>query len=87
VFGGSTLTLSDIATAAGIVEIGDRARVAHLKVDMVKAVMAKVHADIADICDRMKSDAREVPLIAVGGGSMLVPDVVAGFSSVVRVEN
>ena len=28
-----------------------------------------------------------LPLIAVGGGSMLVPDAVAGFSEVVRVEN
>jgi N-methylhydantoinase A/oxoprolinase/acetone carboxylase beta subunit len=87
VFGGDTLTLSDIATAAGIVEIGDRARVAHLDAAMVRAVLARVHADIADICDRMKADARPVPLIAVGGGSMLVPDAVAGFSEVVRVEN
>jgi N-methylhydantoinase A/oxoprolinase/acetone carboxylase beta subunit len=87
VFGGDTLTLSDIATAAGIVEIGDTSRVAHLDAALVKTVMARVHAEIADICDRMKVDARPVPLIAVGGGSMLVPDEVAGFSSVVRVEH
>jgi N-methylhydantoinase A/oxoprolinase/acetone carboxylase beta subunit len=87
VFGGATLTLSDIATAAGVVDIGDRSRVAHLDAGLIRAVLARVHGDIADLCDRMKSDARPVPLIAVGGGSMLVPDAVAGFSEVVRVEN
>jgi N-methylhydantoinase A/oxoprolinase/acetone carboxylase beta subunit len=35
----------------------------------------------------MKNDARDVPLIAVGGGSFLVPDSMPGFSAVVRVEN
>ena len=35
--------------------------------------------------DRMKSDASEVPLIAVGGGSFLVPEEVAGISQVQQV--
>jgi len=87
VFGGNTLTCTDIAVAAGIADIGDRSRVAHLKADFVNAVLAKVHSDIADACDRMKPDARDIPLIAVGGGSMLVPDRVPGFSEVVRTEN
>ena len=38
---------------------------------------------IAEASDRMKSDARDVPLIAVGGGSVLIPDRVA----VARVAN
>ncbi len=37
--------------------------------------------------DRMKADASEVPLIAVGGGSFLVPESVPGISEVVHVEH
>jgi N-methylhydantoinase A/oxoprolinase/acetone carboxylase beta subunit len=35
----------------------------------------------------MKSDASAVPLIAVGGGAMLVPEHLDGISQVVRVEH
>jgi hypothetical protein len=33
----------------------------------------------------MKTEARDVTLIAVGGGAFLVPDRLAGISEVVRV--
>ena len=33
----------------------------------------------------MKTEAGEVPLIAVGGGAFLVPDRLAGISQVIRV--
>jgi N-methylhydantoinase A/oxoprolinase/acetone carboxylase beta subunit len=33
----------------------------------------------------MKTDARDLPLIAVGGGAFLVPERLAGISQVVRV--
>jgi N-methylhydantoinase A/oxoprolinase/acetone carboxylase beta subunit len=35
----------------------------------------------------MKSEAGDVPLIAVGGGAFLVPDRLAGVSEVIRVEH
>jgi len=35
--------------------------------------------------DRMKTDASDAPLIAVGGGSFLVPPRLAGISDVVNV--
>jgi N-methylhydantoinase A/oxoprolinase/acetone carboxylase beta subunit len=35
--------------------------------------------------DRMKTDAGDAPLIAVGGGSFLVPPRLAGISDVVNV--
>jgi hypothetical protein len=34
--------------------------------------------------DRMKTDAAEVPLLAVGGGAFLVPDRLPGVSEVLR---
>ncbi|MDF1790543.1 MAG: hydantoinase/oxoprolinase family protein [Thalassobaculaceae bacterium] len=87
VFGGDTLTLSDVAAAAGLVEIGDRSRVANLSGDLVTEVMAVVHRRLAETVDRMKTDAAAVPLLAVGGGAFLSPDRMDGISEVVRVEH
>jgi N-methylhydantoinase A/oxoprolinase/acetone carboxylase beta subunit len=85
VFGGKTVTATDIAVAAGISRIGDRRAVANLPSGLVRAALGKIRSTIADCVDRMKTDARDLPLIAVGGGAFLVPDHVAGISQVVRV--
>ena len=85
VFGGATLTATDIAVAAGLVDLGDRRRVADLPVHHVKAAVARMHAAIEEGVDRMKTDARDEPLVAVGGGSFLVPGRLAGISEVVHV--
>jgi hypothetical protein len=42
---------------------------------------------IAEAVDRMKTEAGDVPLLAVGGGSFLIPDTVEGCSEVIRVEH
>ena len=42
---------------------------------------------IAEGVDRMKTEAGDVPLLAVGGGSFLIPDQVEGCSAVIRVEH
>src|SRR5262249_14845445 len=85
VFGGDDLTVTDIAVAAGLVDLGDRARVASLPAALVKEARERIHAMIEEGVDRMKTDAADVPLIAVGGGSFLVPERLAGISRVVRV--
>ncbi|MGE0723336.1 MAG: hydantoinase/oxoprolinase N-terminal domain-containing protein [Alphaproteobacteria bacterium] len=85
VFGGPDLTATDVAVAAGLVDLGDRRRVADLPATYVEAAIARMHAMIADAVDRMRSDAEPVPLVAVGGGAFLVPDDVPGIARVVRV--
>ena len=85
VFGGTTLTATDAAVAAGIVRIGDPAAVAGLSPELVAAVLARVREKIEDAVDRIKTEAGDVPLIAVGGGAFLVPDRLAGVSQVIRV--
>ncbi len=85
VFGGSDLTVTDVAVAAGLVELGDRGRLGSLPAALVGAALARVRAMIEEGVDRMKSDARQVPLIAVGGGCFLVPDALPGISEVVHV--
>lgn len=85
VFGGDTVTATDIAVASGLIDLGDKSRVAGLPGDFVRAALAQIHAAIAENVDRMKTDATEVPLLAVGGGAMLIPDALPGISEVVHV--
>jgi N-methylhydantoinase A/oxoprolinase/acetone carboxylase beta subunit len=85
VFGGATLTATDAAVALGLAEIGDRGLVADLPPDLAGAVLAKARERIEDAIDRMKTEAGDVPLIAVGGGAFLVPDRLHGVSEVIRV--
>jgi N-methylhydantoinase A/oxoprolinase/acetone carboxylase beta subunit len=85
VFGGDVLTVTDVAVAAGLVDLGDRARVASLPAALVASVIARIRATIEEGVDRMKTEAGDAPLIVVGGGSFLVPDRLAGVSEVVGV--
>jgi N-methylhydantoinase A/oxoprolinase/acetone carboxylase beta subunit len=85
VFGGDILTVTDVAVAAGLVDLGDRKRVASLPSALVEEALARVRAMIEEGVDRMKTDAGETPLIAVGGGSFLVPPRLAGVSDVLNV--
>lgn len=43
VFGGSTLTATDIAVAGGLADIGDRSAVAHLDRELVSSALAEIH--------------------------------------------
>ncbi len=85
VFGGSELTVTDVAVAAGLLDLGDRMRVASLSPRVIEVALRRIHAMIEDGVDRIKTDAREVPLIAVRGGCFLVPPKIAGTSEVVHV--
>ncbi|HTV87673.1 MAG TPA: hydantoinase/oxoprolinase family protein [Stellaceae bacterium] len=85
VFGGRTLTATDAAVAAGIVDIGDKAKAAAVPRELAQAVLDRARENIEDAIDRMKTEAGDVKLIAVGGGAFLVPDRLAGVSEVIRV--
>jgi N-methylhydantoinase A/oxoprolinase/acetone carboxylase beta subunit len=87
VFGGKTLTATDAAVAAGVVEIGDKTRIAPIPPDLARGVLAAARVKLEDAIDRMKTEAGDVPLVAVGGGAFLVPDRLAGVSQVIRVEH
>ena len=85
VFGGRTLTATDCGVAAGWTRIGDPRRVAALPRGLVARFRGVVEERIAEAVDRMKPDARECPLLAVGGGAFLVPARLEGISETVRV--
>lgn len=87
VFGGNTLTATDIMVAAGVAEIGDPRLVAHLDRELVAAARAVIGGRIAETVDRMRTSSDPVPVVAVGGGAFLVPDNMDCASEVARPEN
>ena len=87
VFGGGTLTASDVAVAGGRLALGDAGRVAGLGAGVAAEVLALAARMLESAIDRMKTDAAPVPLLAVGGGAFLVPDRLTGVSEVRRPES
>ncbi|WP_283138954.1 hydantoinase/oxoprolinase family protein [Rhizohabitans arisaemae] len=87
VFGGDTLTATDLAVAGGLAEIGDPGLVAHLDRSAVRATLARIARDVAEIVDRMRTSAAPLPVVVVGGGSILLPDELPGFPDVRRPDH
>ena len=87
VFGGETLTLSDVAVAGGRAEMGDRSHVAGIDAQMVRDVTARVRAMCEETIDRMKTSADPVPVVLVGGGSVVIPSDLTGASEIFRPDH
>jgi len=87
VFGGDDLTATDIAVAAGIARIGDPAAVTNISPELVSEAVKVIQRAITDAVDRMKTSAAEVPVILVGGGSILAPKDIRGASRVLMPEH
>jgi hypothetical protein len=61
--------------------------VTHLDPATCRRVFGEAARLAVEADDRMKTEAGDVPLIAVGGGAFLVPEKRAGVSRVVHVEH
>lgn len=83
VFGGGTLTASDIAVAAGYAEMGDPTLVSDLPRRTIDLAASEIHRMLAEGVDRMKTSAEPLPLILVGGGSVLIRKEIPGVSEVI----
>lgn len=72
VFGGPELTATDVAVAAGLVALGDPARLAGLSAASVTAALATIRQRVEEALDRMKPSSDPVSVVLVGGGAVLV---------------
>ncbi|WP_337182918.1 hydantoinase/oxoprolinase family protein [Shinella sp.] len=79
-FGGDTLTATDIAVAAGLVDLGERDRLSQITPDFARRMLAQMKASIETVLDRMKPSSEPIPAILVGGGSVLVDGLLEGTS-------
>jgi N-methylhydantoinase A/oxoprolinase/acetone carboxylase beta subunit len=85
VFGGNRLTATDIAVAAGWVDLGDRDRVSKVDASLVDACRSRIREMLETNIDRMKTEATPVPLVPVGGAAFLTPEKLPGITEVVTV--
>jgi N-methylhydantoinase A/oxoprolinase/acetone carboxylase beta subunit len=87
VFGGSVLTATDLAVAGGLVDIGDTSAVKHLDSTFVGQALDEMQSMVEVAVDRMKTSAEPVPLILVGGGTILVSRQVKGTSEMIKPDH
>ena len=85
VFGGTDLSTTDVAVARGLITLGDPTRVRDLEPALTGEVLEVARRLLEDGVDRLKTQAGDIPLVAVGGGSFLVPKAMKGVSEVVFV--
>jgi len=87
VFGGDVLTTTDIVVAAGLEDIGDRSRVKHVNAKVIDTALDTIHRMVDEAVDRMKTSAEPLPVVLVGGGSILVSRELSSGSKVIRPEH
>jgi N-methylhydantoinase A/oxoprolinase/acetone carboxylase beta subunit len=88
VFGGSTVTMTDAAVAAGrIPRDAPGWRDAVRPTGVLRRAVDVADGMVADAVDRMALGRADRPLVAVGGGAFMLPARVPGAGEVVRPEH
>ncbi|MBQ2994742.1 MAG: hydantoinase/oxoprolinase family protein [Anaerotignum sp.] len=87
VFGGDVLTATDIAVRLGMYQLGDPKLVEHISEETANKALAVMKEKTEEAIDAMKISNADVDVILVGGGSIILPDTLAGASSVQKPEH
>ncbi|CAL1538242.1 unnamed protein product [Lymnaea stagnalis] len=69
---GRSLTATDIAVAAGLSQLGSSEKVKNLDRTLVSDAVDEIHRLIEDVIDKVKLSRDALPVIVVGGGSILI---------------
>jgi len=84
VFGGDVLTATDIAVRLGMADVGDASKVAHIDQELAFKAMAAIRELVEDSIDVMKVSSDDLDVIMVGGGSIILPENLAGAKTVIK---
>ena len=84
VFGGDTLTATDIAVRLGMAQVGDPEKVKHIDEDLARRAMSTIRELVEESIDVMKVSSDDLDVILVGGGSIILPEKLAGARSVTK---
>ena len=82
VFGGDTMTATDIAVRLGMASVGDASLVADIPQDVAERAMAVMRAMVEDAIDVMKVSSDPIDVVLVGGGAIVLPHELAGTAEV-----
>jgi len=83
VFGGETLTATDVVAGLGLADVGDASKVAGVDKGRLETAKAKIDEMVHNAVERMRVSPDPIPILAVGGGSILMPEMM-GDLKVVR---
>ncbi|HLH70086.1 MAG TPA: hydantoinase/oxoprolinase family protein [Candidatus Dormibacteraeota bacterium] len=83
-FGGRTPTITDAAVFVGRADLGLPLNGTWPRGVPWAEAMARVDETLAEAVDRVKMSRRPVPLVVVGGGSIIAPDRIPGVGEIVR---
>ena len=86
-FGGDMLTATDIACAAGRIGFGREDLLGDIGATAIDTAISTMFNMYSGVVDRMKTSPDPLPLIAVGGGSFLIPDDLPGITEVIRPDH
>ena len=86
-FAGEILTATDIACAAGQIHFGRADLLTDIDATLIDTAMSTISNMYGGAVDRMKTNPDPLPLIAVGGGSFLIPDDLPGITEVIRPDH
>ncbi|KAI0674400.1 hydantoinase/oxoprolinase [Trametes maxima] len=84
VFGGSSLTSSDLVVASGRAELGDKTKVSDVSAEVISHGMHRIKKLLEGIIDKMKTSPEDITVLLVGGGSIIAPDELAGVKEIIR---
>ena len=87
VFGGSTLTASDIAVAAGQTSMSDASKVSGLAKETVSAGLEQIRNMLNVGVRKMNPGKTVLPVVLVGGGAAISPDSLSADTNVIRPEH
>ncbi len=97
-FNGDTLTLSDFFIAENKIHIDGAIAVSDIKSTIEKQIgvsydkalektKASIQETIEKLVDKLKTDAKDIPVVACGGGAFLLPAKIEGASEVLFPEH
>ncbi|MEO9968505.1 MAG: hydantoinase/oxoprolinase family protein [Hyphomonadaceae bacterium] len=87
VFGGETLTATDILVASGHADIGDSTKVSSISESTIKTATRTMHAMLDQAIEMMKPGGKDIPVVLVGGGAVLVTQGLNAASQIHRPTN
>ena len=87
VFGGDTLTATDIVVAAGAADVGNRDNVVSLDPRVVAQGIETIQRMLDDNIEKMKPSSQPLPVVLVGGGAILVTRELTAASQMLRPEH
>ena len=84
VFGGNVMTATDVAVRLGMVSIGDAAKAERIPKETAEKAMREIRRMAEDALDAIKVSSEDCDVILVGGGSVILPDALAGAGRTIR---